>query len=658
MRTLPLADILRSITPESSLQDLTYAANLVQWLRPLGEEQYAGSDEKVTTLCDVLEQDNTLQHTWAMYMSGLLSSRSYTRLFTELGLPSEHRFFDELRKRVGSMILPPLSDKKEALSLLAELFGNVNDHVWITQVANASWERLFLLLFSGQRIRQILKNEVIVAMQILANRIASLGLEPAMLERLSVSGNSDSAFLFLSKEVLDFTRRNESGESTPEDYKHLKVLAGQCRTIIASLRKKGRSQGVSIRMVYLLIRIERNIDRLILLTSLLEPADTRPACDSCVMFQLAVNDLHRRHSISELFNDTTRMLAYQVVEHNSQAGEHYITTNAKEYWLFFYQSAMGGVVIGVTTLLKMMIHHLQKAPFVEAALYGLNYAASFVVIFLGHFALATKQPSMTASALATALDDEKGRSKVDIEETGFLIIDMFRSQFISFFGNLLTVFPMAIFMAFLYLKISGYALINESKALRLLSEINPFDAPVIWYGAIAGVCLFLSGLFTGYVNNSLIFNKIPERIRAHKKLIRWLGYGIVSKVAGWTERNWAGVSGNILLGFMLGFAGFFGFIFGLPIDIRHITLATGSLGIAVYTLSFQLTLEQWLFPILGIFLIGFMNFSVSFGLSLFLALRSRKINFKETRNLIFFVIGQCIYHPSLLFLPPRNRLIE
>lgn len=647
--------ILKEITPASSLQDIEYARQLINWLRPRGREQYQDSDARVATLCEALENNPNLCEVWSMYLGGLITSRSFTRMFTELGLPSEHGFFDELGKRVRNRLLPPLTDKKEAIDLLMELFGQSEDHVWITHVAPETWERLFGLVFSTQRLRYFLRGEIVVAMQILASRIASLGLEPSLLERLSLLGSAESAFLSLSKEVIQLTERKEGNEPGPEDYKHLRVLAGQCRSIMVSLRKKGRTHGVSIRMLYLLIRIERNIDRLIRLTNLLDPHAATPLRNSSLLFLKVVDDLHKRHSIKELFNETTRMLAYQVVEHNSQTGEHYITTTAREYWSFFYRSSMGGVVIGLTTLLKLMTHHLQKAPFVESFLYSLNYAASFVVIYLGNFTLATKQPSMTASALATALDDEQGRSKVDIEETGYLIIDLFRSQFISFVGNVLMVLPSAILMTMAYVHISGYNLINEAKALKLLSDIHPFESPVMWYAALAGVCLFLSGLFTGYANNNLIFNKVPERIRVHKFLNRWLGFRMTSRIADWTKRNWAGVSGNVVLGFMLGFMGFFGFIFGLPIDIRHITLAAGSYAVAAYSLSFQLSLEQWLLPLLGVFLIGLMNFAVSFGLSLFLALRSRKVNFRQTRELFLFVAGQSLYHPSLLFLPPGNN---
>jgi site-specific recombinase len=34
--------------------------------------------------------------------------------------------------------------------------------------------------------------------------------------------------------------------------------------------------------------------------------------------------------------------------------------------------------------------------------------------------------------------------------------------------------------------------------------------------------------------------------------------------------------GNIALGFFLGMAGFIGHIFGIPFDIRHITIAAGN----------------------------------------------------------------------------------
>jgi site-specific recombinase len=52
----------------------------------------------------------------------------------------------------------------------------------------------------------------------------------------------------------------------------------------------------------------------------------------------------------------------------------------------------------------------------------------------------------------------------------------------------------------------------------LLVDTDPIHSLAIFYAAIAGVCLFLSGLIAGHHDNMAVYNKIPQRIRQ----LRWL----------------------------------------------------------------------------------------------------------------------------------------
>ncbi|UYW00874.1 site-specific recombinase [Flavobacterium agricola] len=66
----------------------------------------------------------------------------------------------------------------------------------------------------------------------------------------------------------------------------------------------------------------------------------------------------------------------------------------------------------------------------------------------------------------------------------------------------------------------------------------------------------------------------------------------------------------------------------------------------------------YIWCLLGVFIIGFFNFIVSFSLSLFLAMRSRSIPFRE-----FILVNQAIFarfkkHPQTFFFPPKNAKKE
>ena len=52
-----------------------------------------------------------------------------------------------------------------------------------------------------------------------------------------------------------------------------------------------------------------------------------------------------------------------------------------------------------------------------------------------------------------------------------------------------------------------------------------------------------------------------------------------------SSENVAGLGGNVALGFLLGMSPVVAAFFGLPLDVRHVTLSTGSLAMAVSTLG-------------------------------------------------------------------------
>jgi site-specific recombinase len=89
-------------------------------------------------------------------------------------------------------------------------------------------------------------------------------------------------------------------------------------------------------------------------------------------------------------------------------------------------------------------------------------------------------------------------------------------------------------------------------------------------------------------------------------------------------------------------------IFGLPLDVRHVTLSTGSLAFSACTLGWSsLTLA----PCLGIALIRLLDFGVSFALALAVALRARDVTGRERLGLALAVARRFVRHPLEIFLP-------
>jgi hypothetical protein len=101
-----------------------------------------------------------------------------------------------------------------------------------------------------------------------------------------------------------------------------------------------------------------------------------------------------------LIATNSSLLAAKVAERSAETGEHYITRTGGEY-LAMRKAAGGGLVMAATTLAKFGCTRWRCRPS-GAASGGVNYAISFVLIQLLHFTVATKQPAMTAPAMAQA----------------------------------------------------------------------------------------------------------------------------------------------------------------------------------------------------------------------------------------------------------------
>jgi site-specific recombinase len=96
--------------------------------------------------------------------------------------------------------------------------------------------------------------------------------------------------------------------------------------------------------------------------------------------------------------------------------------------------------------------------------------------------------------------------------------------------------------------------------------------------------------------------------------------------------------------------------FGLPLDVRHVTLSTGQLALASWSYGsgiFALPAFWW--AVAGIGAIGVMNLSVSFGLALWVAIRSTGRGAVSRKRLRRAVLAHLVTAPRDFLLPPRSR---
>jgi site-specific recombinase len=95
----------------------------------------------------------------------------------------------------------------------------------------------------------------------------------------------------------------------------------------------------------------------------------------------------------------------------------------------------------------------------------------------------------------------------------------------------------------------------------------------------------------------------------------------------------------------------FGKVVGLPLDIRHITFASAQFGAALATLKFQVTPELVGIIFASVFAMGLINLAVSFSLTLFVAIKSRRIRFAQTPELLGLLGEHFRKRPGDFFFP-------
>ena len=681
---------LRYITAHPQSDNIEYLVALIKALRPHKPTQTDQAVEKVRILIQLLRNDPLQASALGHYLLHLFSTRRQTSLYTDIGILPNAGFFTELFQRLSYRILPPALDESYLRDCLDRILPAKDDYIWINAIPNTEWMCLFdLLTIAAPRpdggshtASDVLDHhkivgELIDAIQTLSYRISAMGLEPSLIRLYPAIEDFESPFLMQNVELhlyLESYRRYLTTDTTLdqdihiplEDTKHLSVMLDQCDTIVLKIRKNALRMGTSVSLTYLLVRLDQSIARLRKLLMLIDIRDNAKqnvtqASAMQVDKRIAALTLgkelieahNRKYAIQELFVDNINLLARNVTENASRTGEHYIAETRSEYGAMFRSASGAGFIIGFMSLLKILASYLRAAPLVEAFLFSMNYSFGFMLIHVLHFTVATKQPAMTASRIATSLHSRDGRN-IDIDSLVELVVKVIRTQFIAVTGNLVVAFPTAYLIALGYQYLSGHHLVTPVKAQLLLHDIDPLASLALFHAAIAGVCLFLAGLISGYYDNKALYTNMAKRVEQLHWLRTLLDKTRLIRLGQYLERNLGGLMGNFYFGILLGTIGTIGNLLGLPIDIRHITFSATNFATALVGLENQIGWQTTVKSILGVIGIGSVNLWVSFSLALFVALRARQVQFRHGWVLSKAIYARFCRGPRDFFITPKK----
>jgi site-specific recombinase len=427
----------------------------------------------------------------------------------------------------------------------------------------------------------------------------------------------------------------------------LRALLDECHHAIRELYAHLDANGVSVEVVF---QVERMRTRLLRFERLLDAwmMTDDPGAQASLFADL-VRATRAKQSVGHLLTVNFSLLSRKMIESCAQTGDHYIARDRPEFRAMLWMAMGGGTVTVATVYLKFFVTGAHMQPMVEGFFAGLNYAWSFLLMHFLHLTLATKQPAMTAPAIAQCLED--AGTPEGLETFAADVIALIRTQAIAIMGNLVAVAPLCLLVQWTWWHLTGGQLISPAKAQQTLQSFSLLGATPLW-AAGTGVLLWLSGLLAGWAENWFALHRIGDVLYYNRRLRFVFGINGAARIAAFWRKNFSGIVSNLSLGMMLGLVPSILTAFALPFEVRHVTLSTGSIAVAVGVLGpSALHHAAFWWAVAGTTAMAFLNVAVSFALAFQMALRSRTSLPVDKKEIYRSVGRRLLRHPLELIFP-------
>lgn len=602
------------------------------------------------------------------YIHLIVKDKKFHRMMSDSDILQDSDFLYEVKQRTWNKILPFQPQKDTLEYVLNQVFYKETDYIWLYKINPEELFELFEILniptiYDRDRYKTGVMSEVLYTMGLLSQRMSGRSMETNIIKMVPEYTHLESPFLGMENEFLKIEQELRKGDVkylTSEDisYKQFQILLRQCFDFINQAFKNSSKYGITLRVNQNLLRIRQQLQRIQLLMHFLVVDHEEDKIKNTIRLTLKLIEYNcYKNNISNLIKQSIQLVSYEITQYTARTGEHYITETVKDYFKMFRAALGGGFIVGFLCVIKVLLSKADTSDFGFAFLYSMNYAIGFILIYLLGMTLATKQPAMTASFLTKAIEEGmKNNDKTEDKHHAFatLFARLSRSQFIAFVGNVVMAFPVALVLIWLIDYITGIN-ITDTKWHTLLSDVNPTQSMAIFHAGIAGVFLFLSGVISGSISNKHKHNQITYRIQENPLLKNTIGVKKAAKLAEIVEKKWPGIASNFWFGVFMGSTHSLGHFLGLNLDIRHITFASGNIALGAYGADFSIPLSVWLWSFIGLVVIGFMNFIVSFMLSLYLAFKSRNLPMSELIPLFKSVWKYFKNNPIKFFFPFKSN---
>jgi site-specific recombinase len=637
-------------------------SSIVDYLRPKNFDETDVTYEKIDLIIRYFNKKTKRTTHISDEINLMFIESKISTNITSLNILSRDGLSYEIKERFYNKFLPNPPIKGDLNYILITTFNQKDDYIWVKKIKNKKWIELFSALFTNsdtiEKTKNHLFDELLYSMEILSIWIASeefdgnfLRLDRSLLE-------DDSAFIALQRDVGNFIHKIQAQkielDSAKVDMQHLEVLIEQCDDKINKFKKKSERFGISLDLTYELERMTQITDRLKQIIKLVENFDTSKAHHEFVnLLKTSIEKNATKNSLFEVYRQMSRIVAKSITNNASEHGDHYITENTHEYIKMFFTAAGAGIIIAIMALLKINIIQAEFSQGLQTILSSLNYGIGFVFIHILGFTVATKQPAMIASSFAKAVEKEDKKKVTNQKKLVELVFKVTRSQFAAVAGNVFLALLVSFSISFLVLS-DNKTLLTSEEASYYLKGLEPYS--VLFFAAIAGVWLFLSGLIAGYYDNRADLLELDRRYYYQPLLKKILGDEKRKKLSKYLHEHHGAIAGNFFFGVLLGVTPYIGYLLDLPLDIAHVAFSSAYLGFAAT--HTDILLYEFLYYFWCVLLIGMVNLLISFILALKVSLISRDAKFGNFFSFLKLFFIEVVKHPHLLIFPFGNTKDE
>ena len=628
---------------------------------------WTGSSERsfnVRLLCWIrmLEHDDLLRLDFQEALQSMLSQLDSVALLAEAGLPRHHAVFSEGIRRLFNRLLPSAMAITDSSRLMISLFAHSRHVERFLELPQSLFERLSVIVAppptgGGPRSSPRLQSDLRQALCLIATRIAGRGVTAAMRERGGGAEVQNSPFYHLIFATQELVAAPDTSAAATR-FEVWKTAISSCRKELGQVRLGMETTGVSADLVLDLRSIELALMRMHGLARILTfgTVPVPGVTDSLAAARNLLNQLIEGRledkRVSALLKQNLNLLARKTVERTGRSGEHYIAHTRREYWQMWLAAVGGGLLTVLTAAFKMRIVEQGFPLFVEGFLTGTNYAISFILLQVFGLVLATKQPSATAATFAGIVRNNPGNASWS--KISDFTARISRTQLAAAIGNVTAVCIGSVALERLWRVMFSEHYLPAESARHVTEALHPFASGTIIYAAGTGVILWLAALIGGWCENFAVFHRLTEAVSQHPFGLR-IGHNRMTRLAGWIELNLAGWSTSIALGYLLGFVPVIARFFGIPFDVRHVTLSTGTLALAAARFGTSSFGHDWFYyAMAGIGVTFVLNLGVSFSIASFVALRAYDVHAREQLLLLRYLLRQIVRSP-LKFVFPVER---